>query len=177
MSLGAEGTDAAGALVSVQADGSVIVTSGLTDMGQGVGTALALIAAAVLGIDPTRIATFNVHTGRVPDSGPTVASRSTLMGGQAVRRAAESVGLLGSAMGTDPRGFSLPADVPARDQLVELPFKDAKEEWINSFEKDYILELLRRHNGNISQASREADIDRKYFRKLMAKHGIESDDL
>lgn len=86
-------------------------------------------------------------------------------------------GLLPQPIGTDPRGFSLPADVPNRDQLVDLPFKDAKEEWINSFEKDYILELLRRHQGNISQAAREADIDRKYFRKLMGKHGIESDDI
>jgi CO/xanthine dehydrogenase Mo-binding subunit len=91
VSLGAEGTDAVGALVSVQSDGSAIVTAGLTDMGQGVGTALSLIAAEVLGIDPKRITYFNVHTGRVPDSGPTVASRSTLMGGQAVKRAAEMV--------------------------------------------------------------------------------------
>lgn len=68
-------------------------------------------------------------------------------------------------------------DAPGRDQLVELPFKDAKEEWISSFERDYILELLKRHHGNISQASREADIDRKYFRKLMVKHGIDSDQI
>lgn len=68
-------------------------------------------------------------------------------------------------------------DAPGRDQLVELPFKDAKEEWISSFERDYILELLKRHHGNISQASREADIDRKYFRKLMVKHGIDTDQI
>ncbi|MEZ4461124.1 MAG: helix-turn-helix domain-containing protein [bacterium] len=86
-------------------------------------------------------------------------------------------GLLPPPQSTSPRGFALPADVPDRDQLVDLPFKDAKEEWINSFEKDYILELLKRHGGNISQAAREADIDRKYFRKLMGKHGIESDDV
>ncbi len=84
---------------------------------------------------------------------------------------------LPTPMSTDPRGFTLPADIPSREQLVDLPFKDAKEEWITSFEKDYILELLRRHNGNISQAAREADIDRKYFRKLMGKHGVETDDL
>ncbi len=91
VSLGAEGVDAAGALVSVQSDGSVIVTVGLTEMGQGVQSALALIAAEVLGIDVARVKTFNVHTGRVPDSGPTVASRSTIMGGQATKRAAETV--------------------------------------------------------------------------------------
>ena len=58
-----------------------------------------------------------------------------------------------------------------------MPFKRAKEEWVASFEKDYISTLLARHSGNISSASREADIDRKYFRKLMYKHEIEVDDV
>ncbi len=91
VSLGAEGTDAVGAIVSVQTDGSVLVSVGLTDMGQGVSSAVSLIAAEVLGIDTRRVKFWNVHTGRVPDSGPTVASRSTLMGGQAAKKAAEAV--------------------------------------------------------------------------------------
>jgi len=91
VSLGAEGVDAAGALVSVQTDGSVLVSIGLTDMGQGVSSTMALIAAEVLGIDVSRVKFFPVHTGRVPDSGPTVASRSTIMGGQATKKAAEKV--------------------------------------------------------------------------------------
>ena len=67
-------------------------------------------------------------------------------------------------------------EVPSKSALSELPFKEAKEEWITSFERDYIADLLRRHHGNISQAAREADIDRKYFRKLMDKHGIDAND-
>jgi transcriptional regulator of acetoin/glycerol metabolism len=35
------------------------------------------------------------------------------------------------------------------------------------------LQLLKKNKGNISHAAREADIDRKYFRKLMRKYGIE----
>ncbi|MFP4599646.1 MAG: sigma 54-interacting transcriptional regulator [Persicimonas sp.] len=68
-------------------------------------------------------------------------------------------------------------DVPRRSELNEMPFKEAKEEWIASFETDYISTLLARHNGNISSASREADIDRKYFRKLMHKHDIDVDEV
>lgn len=68
-------------------------------------------------------------------------------------------------------------DVPRRSDLNEMPFKRAKEEWIASFEKDYISTLLARHNGNISSASREADIDRKYFRKLMYKHDVDVDEI
>ena len=58
---------------------------------------------------------------------------------------------------------------------VDGPFKDAKEVWIASFERDYIAKLLEKNNNNISHAAREADIDRKYFRKLMKKYGISAD--
>ncbi|HLU68838.1 MAG TPA: sigma 54-interacting transcriptional regulator, partial [Kofleriaceae bacterium] len=56
----------------------------------------------------------------------------------------------------------------------DVTFKDAKEKWVSSFERDYIISLLKRHGGNISHAAREADIDRKYFRKLMKKYDIEA---
>jgi len=91
VSLGAEGTDAAGTIVSVQTDGSVIVSSGITDMGQGAQTQMSQIAAEVLGISMDRIQFLNTNTSRVPDSGPTVASRGTIMGGSAAKKAAEIV--------------------------------------------------------------------------------------
>ena len=91
VSLGAEGTDAVGTIVSVQTDGSVIVSSGITDMGQGAQTQMSQIAAEVLGISMDRIQFLNTNTSRVPDSGPTVASRGTIMGGSAAKKAAEIV--------------------------------------------------------------------------------------
>lgn len=91
VSLGAEGTDAAGTIVSVQTDGSVIVSSGITDMGQGAQSSMSHIVAEVLGISLHRIQFLNTNTNRVPDSGPTVASRGTIMGGSAAKRAAEIV--------------------------------------------------------------------------------------
>ncbi len=53
-------------------------------------------------------------------------------------------------------------------------FKEAKEQWVAAFEREYILNLLRKNTFNISHAAREAEIDRKYFRKLMRKYGIDS---
>ena len=55
-------------------------------------------------------------------------------------------------------------------------FKIAKEKWVTLFEKDYILTTLKRSKYNISQAARLAEIDRKYFRKLMNKYEIEIPD-
>ncbi len=56
---------------------------------------------------------------------------------------------------------------------ADSTFKDAKERWVSSFERDYVVSLLKKNKWNISHAAREADIDRKYFRKLMKKYGIE----
>jgi DNA-binding NtrC family response regulator len=68
-----------------------------------------------------------------------------------------------------------PAPVPPMELLADgVTFKDAKERWVAAFERDYILQLLRRNSGNISHAARAADIDRKYFRKLMKKYDIEA---
>ena len=78
---------------------------------------------------------------------------------------ATTVGLSNSSPPPPPRASESP---------VVGTFKDAKEQWVASFERDYIQDLLRRNSGNISHAAREAEIDRKYFRKLMKKYGIEA---
>ena len=76
---------------------------------------------------------------------------------------------------TVPMSASAPTPTPPEELLAEgVTFKDAKERWVATFERDYILQLLRRNTGNISHAAREADIDRKYFRKLMKKYDIEA---
>ena len=91
VSLGAEGVDAASAVVYVQPDGSVSVSAGIIDMGQGARTAMAQIVAEVLGLPLQRIRFLEPDSGRVADSGPTVASRGTIMGGGAAKIAAENV--------------------------------------------------------------------------------------
>ena len=105
VSLGAEGTDAAETTVIVQTDGSVIVASGVTDMGQGAQTQMAQIVAEELGIGMERIQFLNTNTSRVADSGATVASRGTIMGGSAAKKAAEQVRATLLAAGAEMTGI------------------------------------------------------------------------
>ncbi len=56
-----------------------------------------------------------------------------------------------------------------------LPFKEAKQKIVESFERDYLAALLRRNNYNISKTAREAGIDRKHIRNLLKKYGILND--
>ncbi|MBL7684706.1 MAG: sigma 54-interacting transcriptional regulator [Deltaproteobacteria bacterium] len=59
---------------------------------------------------------------------------------------------------------------------TSLPFKEAKQKIVESFEKDYLEELLQRNNYNVSKASREAQIDRKHLRNLLKKYEISAPD-
>lgn len=89
--LGAEGTDATSAIVSVQADGSIYVLAGLNENGQGMRTTFSQVTAEVLGTDLEKIVFLEPQTATITDGGPTVASRGTIMGGNAVIIAAEKV--------------------------------------------------------------------------------------
>ena len=88
-SLGAEGSDYASSTLAVEQDNSIDMTSGLTDYGTGSRTVYTLIAAEELGVRPERIHMQRPDTDTAVESGPTVASRSTMLGGNATRIAAE----------------------------------------------------------------------------------------
>lgn len=60
---------------------------------------------------------------------------------------------------------------------ADLPFHDAKNDAITLFEKEYLRDLLKRHNGNISQAARTAGIDRKTIHRMLTKYDLEGRDL
>jgi DNA-binding NtrC family response regulator len=50
---------------------------------------------------------------------------------------------------------------------------DNKERWNEHFERLYLKWLLERTGGNISQAAREAQMDRKYLHRLLRRYGLE----
>jgi CO/xanthine dehydrogenase Mo-binding subunit len=91
--LGAGGRPLAktGAYVHVAKDGSCSAAVGTTDMGQGMRTVLAQIVAEELGLDYEAVSVLPTDTSRVPDSGPTVASRATTMSGNALRDACAEI--------------------------------------------------------------------------------------
>jgi CO/xanthine dehydrogenase Mo-binding subunit len=95
----------AGASLVVAADGSVTVAVGTTEMGQGMITVLTQIAAEALGCPAELVRIVEADTSRVPDSGPTVASRTTVMSGNAIREAATKIRAAMQAFTSD-RGLS-----------------------------------------------------------------------
>jgi CO/xanthine dehydrogenase Mo-binding subunit len=89
--LGGEGTDYAISLLKIEEDDSITLQSGLTDYGQGSRTVFTIIAAETMCVEPTRIQMLRPDTHTAEDCGPTVASRASIVGGNATRVAAEKI--------------------------------------------------------------------------------------
>jgi DNA-binding NtrC family response regulator len=59
--------------------------------------------------------------------------------------------------------------VEAVSSLSALPWKDAREQYLASFESSYAHAVLLRCGGNVSAAAREAGVDRKTFYALLKR--------
>ncbi len=73
------------------ADDRVEILASNTDMGQGLKTTFSKIASHVLEIPYSQVIIENPDTDRVPNSGPTVASRSLMIDGKLIERAAKKL--------------------------------------------------------------------------------------
>lgn len=73
------------ALVHIYQDGSVAVSTGAIEMGQGVNTKMAQVASFLLGIDIGRVKIFSTNTTRVANTSPTAASSGADLNGNALR--------------------------------------------------------------------------------------------
>jgi DNA-binding NtrC family response regulator len=59
---------------------------------------------------------------------------------------------------------------------TDLPpshFRVARAATIESFERRFVEDLLRKHRGNVTRAAREAEKDRRVFGRLIKKYAID----
>ncbi|XP_064600707.1 xanthine dehydrogenase/oxidase-like [Liolophura sinensis] len=98
-----------GALLHVYRDGSVLLTHGGVEMGQGLHTKMIQVASRALGIPASKIFIAETSTDKVPNTSPTAASMGSDINGMAVMDACQKI----------------------KDRL--LPFKklDPKGKWID----------------------------------------------
>jgi xanthine dehydrogenase large subunit len=81
----------AAALVHIYTDGTVLVSHGGVEMGQGLHTKIRGIAAAELGIDPAHVRVGPTNTATVPNTSATAASSGADLNGMAVKNAIDVI--------------------------------------------------------------------------------------
>lgn len=81
----------AGALIHIYGDGSVLLSHGGTEMGQGLHTKMIQVASRALGVSADRIHVAETATDRVPNTSATAASAGSDLNGMAVLNACEKI--------------------------------------------------------------------------------------
>lgn len=72
-------------------DGSVLLTHGGVEMGQGLHTKMVQVCARALGIHPSKVYISEMATNTVANASPTAASVSADLYGMAVKKACEQI--------------------------------------------------------------------------------------
>lgn len=78
-------------LVHVYTDGSVAVSTGAVEMGQGVNTKIAQVAASVFSLPVSRVKVHTTNTLRIANTSPTAASAAADLNGKATQIACETI--------------------------------------------------------------------------------------
>lgn len=102
-----------------------------------------------------------ISRGLVPPSGQTRAGASGAIYG------APGAGADAGGEGAGALGDFNPAAMAG-----EMKFKDAKQEVVDVFEKEYLKALIDAHEGNITRASNQAGLTRYHLRELLKKHKL-----
>jgi len=78
-------------LVHVYTDGSVAVSTGAVEMGQGVNTKIAQVAAKTFGLPIEKVRVHTTNTQRIANTSPTAASAAADLNGKATQIACETI--------------------------------------------------------------------------------------
>ncbi len=80
----------------------------------------------------------------------------------------------------------MPTHLPDRIQCRNLTglglpgdgsMKEAKQSMIDDFERNYLVDLLKRHHGHIGHSAQEAGVDRKTVERLLKKHALKANGI
>lgn len=91
IAFGAEFLNTAGALIHIYQDGSILIAHGGVEMGQGLHTKMAMVAADALGVPVENIIVSETATNTIANTSPTSASTASDLNGFAVLDACEQL--------------------------------------------------------------------------------------
>lgn len=78
-------------LVHVYTDGSINISTGAVEMGQGVNTKMLQVASVIFSVDPSRVKVNTTSTYRIANTSPSAASATADLNGKATQIACETI--------------------------------------------------------------------------------------
>jgi len=152
-SIGPLGIDVGAAIVELDEEGNILIKNSLTEYGQGIMTGWTDIVKNALNVDGEIIKVLYPDTSIMYDSGPTVASRSTVVGGRALLEAAlnfksELIRFVSTLTSINPTRLSLEhnyvTDMP--EKRLKITLKEIAE---NAKRRGIIIKGESWYNNNV----------------------------
>lgn len=140
------------ALVHIYQDGSIGISTGAVEMGQGVNTKLAQVVARIFSVDTGRIKIGTTNTARVANTSPTAASSGADLNGNALLIA--SVKLLDrlKEIAAEKLGCS-PGDIELRNEIVHKDGTATDLTWEEVVKRAFLSRVSLTENGHYSTPS------------------------
>jgi xanthine dehydrogenase large subunit len=117
------------ALVHVYWDGSVSISTGAVEMGQGVNTKMLQVAAAAFGIPEKKIRIESTNTTRVANTSPSAASATADLNGKALLDACEQISSRLKQVAADLTNAVDKDKIEFREEKVFVNSSDSQLEW------------------------------------------------
>jgi xanthine dehydrogenase large subunit len=135
------------ALVHIYQDGSVGISTGAVEMGQGVNTKMIQVAAKIFSIHSNRIKIESTNTTRVANTSPTAASSGADLNGNALRIACN--GLLERLKQAAAKMLSCkPNDISIKDEIIFQKDKKTNILWEQLIETAFLDRVSLTENGH-----------------------------
>lgn len=119
----------ASALINIYVDGSVSVSTGAVEMGQGVNTKILRVVADALGIEPSLVRLDTTNTSRIPNASPTSASTGADLNGMAAKIACDELIRRLQCFVARKLNHDFPEEISFRNNQVYLRTAQIGYEW------------------------------------------------
>jgi DNA-binding NtrC family response regulator len=96
-----------------------------------------------------------------------------------LRNVVEQASVLAPGPEIEPDDLNLPAaegPEPVLEASTDAPFRDAKRQAVESFERGYLIRALRAHDGNISRTAESIGMVRQSLQQKIRELGLRSED-
>jgi xanthine dehydrogenase large subunit len=135
------------ALVHIYTDGSVGISTGAVEMGQGVNTKMLQIAAQIFSLNPRRIKLESTNTTRVANTSPSAASSTADLNGKALQQACNVLLARLKSFAAEHHGVQS-KDIEIRNEMLYIKGDKTDIHWNDLILMAFLKRICLTENGH-----------------------------
>jgi len=148
------------ALVHIYTDGSINISTGAVEMGQGVNTKMIQVAASIFSISPELIKLNTTNTYRIANTSPSAASATADLNGRAVQVACDLLLERLKDVAADSLKCDV-ADIMVKDEKVLVKGKESSMNWKDLIMAGYLKRISLSEHGHYATPGLHFDMTKE----------------